>query len=65
MSEPKLCLFCGRWYDMKTMTPMYEQGKTYIDWYCERCLPAVKSNVAKLPYSHLFTWGTMGQDKLE
>jgi hypothetical protein len=62
MSEHKMCTYCAKWHDMETMTPLYEQGKTYIAWYCERCLPAVKINVAKLPYSRLFTWGEKGQD---
>jgi hypothetical protein len=62
--ERKMCTYCGRWYDRDTMTPLYEQGKTYVSWYCEGCYPAVKSNVAKLSYSHLFTWGeNEGQDK--
>ena len=63
MTEQKMCTYCAKWNDMGTMTPLYEQGRTYIDWYCEPCLPAVKINVAKLPYNHLFTWGTKGQDK--
>ena len=62
MSERKMCTYCARHYDMGTMTPLYEQGKDCIDWYCEDCRPAVKNNLAKLPYSRLFTWGTKGQE---
>jgi hypothetical protein len=56
----KMCAFCGGWYDMETMTPLYEDGKTFVLFYCEGCFPAVKSNIAKLHYSRLFTWGTKG-----
>jgi hypothetical protein len=61
--ERKMCVYCGKWYSKALMIPLYEQGKDHVAWYCEKCQPAVKSNVAKLPYSHLFTWGTKGQDK--
>lgn len=60
MTERKMCVYCGRWYDMKTMTPLFEQGKDHIDWYCERCQPAVQGNLSKLPYSHLLKWGEKG-----
>jgi hypothetical protein len=55
MADHKLCLFCGRWYDRETMTPLFEKGTDYIAWYCEECLPTVRENVANLPYSRLFT----------
>ena len=56
----KMCIYCGKWYDMETMTPLFEQGTDYIAYYCEGCFPAVKSNIAKLHYSHLFKWGEKG-----
>lgn len=60
MTERKMCVYCGKWYSLALMTPLHEQGKDYVNWYCERCFPAVRSNVTKLPYSHLFTWGEKG-----
>lgn len=40
----KLCAFCGRHYDMETMTPLFEQNRDHIDY----CFPAVKSGEATL-----------------
>ncbi|MBD8591642.1 MULTISPECIES: hypothetical protein [Peribacillus] len=62
MTERKMCLYCAQWYHFSVMTPLYEQGKTYIAYYCERCTPAVKDNLMKLPYRSLFTWGNKGSD---
>ena len=62
MTEKKMCLYCAHWYHFSVMTPLYEQGKTYIEYYCERCTPAVKDNLMKLPYWSLYTWGNKGSD---
>lgn len=64
MSEQKMCLYCAKWDDVTRLTPLFEKGKTNIDYFCDRCLPAVKNNLRKLPYSSLFTWGTKGQDRI-
>lgn len=60
--EKQICAFCGRWYDIEAMISLHEDGKTFVLYYCEGCFPAVKSNVASLPYSHLFKWGKRGID---
>ena len=56
MTERKMCFYCGRWYDLETMTALFEEQEEQI-WYCEDCRPAVKNNLSKLPYSHLFKRG--------
>ena len=61
MTERKLCVYCGKWYSLALMTALHEQGKDHMEWYCERCQPAVSRNLAKLPYSHLFKWGEREQ----
>ncbi|MCK2006150.1 hypothetical protein MZM54_33100 [[Brevibacterium] frigoritolerans] len=67
MTDRKLCVYCGKWYSLELMTALHELDKDgelrHVDWYCESCRPAVKSNLAKLPYSDLFKWGEKGQDK--
>ncbi len=62
MIERKMCTYCGKWHDFSVMTPLYEEGKTFVVWYCEGCLPIVKSNLYNLPFKALFTWGTRGQE---
>ncbi|MDF1995795.1 hypothetical protein [Peribacillus frigoritolerans] len=59
--ERKMCLYCAKWDNISDMTPLYEQGKERAEYYCERCVTHVKINLRKLPYHHLFTWGTKGQ----
>ena len=67
MTERKMCTYCGKWYSLALMIPLHEHGKDgelrHVNWYCERCFPAVKGNLAKLPYRSLFKWGEKGQDK--
>ncbi|WHY58376.1 hypothetical protein [Peribacillus simplex] len=63
MTEWKMCAYCGKWYSLALLKPLHEQGKDYVNWYCERCKPAVKSNLLKLPYSSLFKGEIKGQDK--
>ncbi|CAH0261427.1 hypothetical protein SRABI84_03374 [Peribacillus simplex] len=60
MPEREMCTYCGKWFDMVTMTPLYEQHKTHVNYYCERCMPDVRDNLFKLPYRSLFTWGKKG-----
>lgn len=62
--EPReFCVYCGRWYPLRTMTPMTEEGKTYVRYYCERCLPDVQYNILSVPWRHLLTFGEKGQKK--
>ncbi|GAA1386275.1 hypothetical protein GCM10009597_48890 [Peribacillus frigoritolerans] len=63
MTEKKMCTYCANWYDFSVMRPLYEQGNTHIDYYCERCVQAVKKNLINLPYRSLFTWGNKGSEK--
>lgn len=56
-----MCTYCAQWNDMAKMTPMFEQDKPHVNFYCEHCLPTVKKSVAQLPYSHLFKFGTKGE----
>lgn len=56
----KMCIYCGKWYDLSTMTPMYEEGKEGYNAYCENCVDEVKSNVRSLPWYHLYYWGKKG-----
>lgn len=55
-----MCTYCAKWFESKTMTPLYEKGKDFICFYCERCTPEVKDNIYKLPFYKLFTWGEKG-----
>lgn len=59
--ERKMCMFCAKWFDMSAMTPLYEQNKDHVSYYCERCVTHVKINLRKLHYHHLYTWGEQGQ----
>lgn len=52
----KICSFCGKWFDKNLMTPLYEKGKDFTSWYCERCIPEVKMNINSLPWKHLYTF---------
>jgi hypothetical protein len=45
MTERKMCTYCGKWHDFQLLTPLYEQGKIYVAWYCEGCYPAVKFHI--------------------
>jgi hypothetical protein len=65
MPERKMCTYCGKWHDFSVMTPLFEQGKTYIEYYCEGCWETVRDNVFNLPYSHLFSWGVTGSHNEE
>lgn len=60
MTERKMCEFCAGWDDLSNLTPLFEKDKTNVSYYCDRCFPNVKSNLLKLPYSSLFTWGKKG-----
>lgn len=55
-----MCMYCAKWDDMSNMTPLYEKGKDHVEYYCDGCVNSVKNNLYKLPYHHLFTWGTKG-----
>ncbi|MFJ7855320.1 hypothetical protein ACIQX3_21515 [Peribacillus frigoritolerans] len=61
MREKKMCMYCAKWEEVSNLTPLYEKGKDYVNYYCNRCMPAVKANLRKFPYHSLFTWGTKGQ----
>lgn len=61
MPEREMCTYCGKWFDMVPITPLYEQHKTHVKYYCEGCLPTVDSNLFNLSFRSLFTWGKKGQ----
>lgn len=61
MAERKMCLYCAKWDDITNLTPLFEEGKTHVSYYCDRCVTHVKHNLLKLPYHSLFTWGKKGQ----
>ncbi|WP_076368431.1 hypothetical protein [Peribacillus simplex] len=42
MTERKMCIYCGKWHGFQLMTPLYEQGKIYVAWYCEGCYQRLK-----------------------
>ena len=53
-----MCTYCGKWFEPNTiMNPLFEEGKTHVLYYCEKCVPEVKSNLYDLHFGHLFTWG--------
>ncbi|MFY0779485.1 hypothetical protein AB1K18_04170 [Peribacillus simplex] len=52
--------FCAVWDDLSNLTTLFEQGKANVSYYCDRCMPSVKTNLLKLPYSSLFKWGQKG-----
>lgn len=45
-----MCMYCAKWINKEDATPMSEKGKVRIEYYCDRCLPEVKSNLRKLPW---------------
>lgn len=47
-----MCIYCFKWADMDTMTPIFEQGREFVNYYCEDCVNAVMDNLFKLPYKH-------------
>ncbi|MFJ7994286.1 hypothetical protein ACIQY5_19185 [Peribacillus frigoritolerans] len=51
MDEKEMFTHCGKWYNLATLTPMYEEGKTHVNHYCDMCLHDVKSGVYSLPFS--------------
>jgi hypothetical protein len=57
----KLCAYCGKHADAKTMTPLYEEGNDHILCYCETCVDEVKYNLVDLKHKHLYKWGRKGQ----
>lgn len=40
-----MCTYCGKRFPKDELTPLYERGKDFINYYCPRCLPDVKSNL--------------------
>jgi hypothetical protein len=58
--ERKMCMYCAKYGNISDMTPLREHGKDYVNYYCPKCVDAVKINLRKLPYHHLFIWGTKG-----
>ncbi len=60
-NERELCMYCGKWYSLETMTPLFERGKTSIKYYCERCYLDVKENIRSLPWYDSYSWGEKGQ----
>lgn len=52
--------YCGRWFDLEDVTPMYEKNKPHVVYYCDLCLPDVKSGVRGIAHYHLFKFGQKG-----
>ncbi|MCP1491920.1 hypothetical protein J2Y73_001951 [Peribacillus frigoritolerans] len=48
----QMCIYCFKWADIDTMTPLFEQGREFVNYYCEDCVTAVMDNLFKLPYKH-------------
>ncbi|MDP1420280.1 hypothetical protein Q8G35_18295 [Peribacillus simplex] len=48
----QMCIYCFKWADIDTMTPLFEQGREFVNYYCEDCVTAVTDNLFKLPYKH-------------
>lgn len=55
------CEYCSKRFYIEEMTPLFELNKERVSLYCDRCLPEVKSNIKKLPWNHLYTWGSKTQ----
>jgi hypothetical protein len=57
--------YCGKWFDDKEMTALYEKGNQHINYYCDGCLPEVKSNVRGLPWysEESYRFGFKGEQK--
>ncbi|MFB6803438.1 hypothetical protein ACFCVU_20060 [Peribacillus butanolivorans] len=64
MAEQKMCMYCAKWDDITRLTPLFEKGKTHVEYYCDGCYPSVKDNLLNLPYSSVYTWGTKGQGRI-
>ncbi|PEZ72711.1 hypothetical protein [Peribacillus simplex] len=48
----QMCIYCFKWADIDTMTPIFEQGREFVNYYCEDCVTDVMDNLFKLPYKH-------------
>lgn len=55
-------MYCAKWQPAEEMTPLTEKGKNYVEWYCEKCTPEVKSNLRSLPWSEQYRWGKKGEE---
>lgn len=45
----KMCTYCGKWFDLIDLTPLYEKNKSFVLCYCDTCLPEVRFNMGKMP----------------
>jgi hypothetical protein len=52
----EMCDYCSKWFLARNMVSLHEQGTTFILYYCMSCYDEVKSNIASLPWSHLYTF---------
>lgn len=48
----QMCIYCFKWADIDTMTPIFEQGREFVNYYCEDCVTVVMDKLFKLPYKH-------------
>ncbi|MGE7907708.1 hypothetical protein ACQKNS_25440 [Peribacillus sp. NPDC094092] len=45
----QMCIYCFKWADIDTMTPIFEQGRVFVNYYCEDCVTAVMDDLFKFP----------------
>ncbi|MGE7763317.1 hypothetical protein [Peribacillus sp. NPDC097895] len=41
----QMCMYCFKWADIDTLTPLFEQGRDFVNYYCEDCVTAVMDNL--------------------
>lgn len=62
MEELGKCTYCFRTGRARNLTPLYEKGKPdLVRYYCPHCLPNVKLDIYKLPWSKLYHFGLKGE----
>ncbi|MGG0248732.1 hypothetical protein ABEY24_10180 [Peribacillus frigoritolerans] len=61
LSKTVMCTYCGKHFDRKIMTPLYEKNKPVVNRYCEKCVPRVKVNILSLHWRENLWWENKGE----
>lgn len=61
--DRKMCAYCGLWFDIKKMTPLYEKGISHTLWYCEEHYPLVRNEINSFSWRNKLSFGQKGVDK--
>lgn len=54
----EMCAYCAKWHGKKDMTPLYEEGKALVLYYCDKCIGPVRENIQTLPWRKVYRFGT-------